>query len=157
MKTRRRVGVHKFAELTRVAACRFHHIGGVTKRSLSFWPVSGRFGAPGACPAASGLRVLPGVPWEGTRRATQRHDGISGRPADLQSLDPYINPGVFCRAKSQKSKGAEPIDSLIRLGKTRDACTVPCRPPRVASRWPTPPRSQSILRRTMFRSSTTPM
>jgi hypothetical protein len=37
--------------------------------------VSGRFGAPGACPAASGLRVLPGVPWEGTRRATQRHDG----------------------------------------------------------------------------------
>jgi hypothetical protein len=43
--------------------------------SLSFWPVSGRFGAPGACHVASGLRVLPGVPWEGTRRATQRHDG----------------------------------------------------------------------------------
>jgi hypothetical protein len=44
--------------------------------SLSFGLVSGRFGAPGACPAASGLRVLPGVSWEGTRRATQRHDGI---------------------------------------------------------------------------------
>jgi hypothetical protein len=43
--------------------------------SLSFWLVSGRSGAPGACPAASGLRVLPGVSWEGTRRATQRHDG----------------------------------------------------------------------------------
>ena len=60
--------------------------------SLSFWPVSGRFGAPGACPAASGLRVLPGVPWEGTRRATQRHDGtrINLREACRQSLDPYV-------------------------------------------------------------------
>ena len=64
-------------EATRGAPPRMRRLFGVDLfLSLSFWPVSGRFGAPGACPAASGLRVLPGVPWEGTRRATtQRHDG----------------------------------------------------------------------------------
>ena len=63
-------------EATRGAPPRMRRLFGVDLfLSLSFWPVSGRFGAPGACPAASGLRVLPGVPWEGTWRATQRHDG----------------------------------------------------------------------------------
>ena len=62
-------------EATRGAPPRMRRLIGVDLfLSLSFWPVSGRFGAPGACPAASGLRVLPGVPWEGKGR--QGRDNI---------------------------------------------------------------------------------
>ena len=81
-------------EATRGAPPRHRRLFGVDLfLSLSFWPVSGRFGAPGACPAASGLRVLPGVPWEGTRRATQRHDGTR------------INLREACRSSVTRSVG----------------------------------------------------